>query len=185
MSIDYQVPSSLPTTAGAQIYSFVGTAVAFSAGLAVAYTGCGIQNPASSKVKITVLKSLAAVTIAPAGTSVLGFGKLSPGTATLGTLSGVAGVITSPGISGTTTGVGLLFGTATVLNGTAGGQTNSLNYVSIQGVLLGTGASISQWITPAEQAGDVTLMPGESGMILSSIAHTGLPYLVWIETPIQ
>lgn len=184
MSLAYGIPSPLVNQPGAQVYSFVGTAITFSAGLAVSYAGLGIQNPATSKTKITVLKMGVAPTSAPAGVFPVGFGKLVAGTASMGTLAAMAGVITAPGVVGTATGVGSIFGTATVLNGTAAAGLNALNYTAMAGGIIGTGTG-GTWIPAADLSGEATVMPGESGVLLSNAAITGIPYLVWVESPIQ
>ena len=186
MSVDYQLPSPLQTTAGAQIYSFVGTSVTSSVGLAIAYAGCGLLNPSGSKVKVTLLKAGFAHVGGVAGASIpTGFAKLVTGTASLGTLSaqGAFGVITAPGQVGLATGSAQVFGTCTVLNGTAGpASNNALNYVTMLGGFSGTGV----WNTPPNEThGEVTLMPGEGGMLVAQAAVTGFPYIVWAESPIQ
>lgn len=198
MSIVQQLSSLLGQNAG-QVYTAVGTAVAFSAGLAVAYAGLGLQNPSTSKVKITPLK----IGFAPTGTGgtsnagcPYGFAKLIAGTAALGTLSAFTvggGVVTGPGLVGTATGAAVVFGTATVLNGTAGPSANGLCIVTVIGVTAGAGTGAgTQAFTPAagsvtsgELHGEVTLMPGESGVIFVNQAIAGIPSITWLEQPLQ
>ena len=172
----------------------LGTAIAFSAGLALAYTGLGILNPVGSGAKVTILRASCGPTAVPTGIVPWGIAKLGPGTATLGTLSAFSGVITCAGGPGTAatgatslsaatrgtnqgTSVCTVFGTATVLNGTAGPTAaNGLNWVEV------LGANGTAGIGPVQSDSlAATLYPGESAVIVCQAAVTALAGLVWLE----
>jgi hypothetical protein len=180
-----------------QVFSaFLGTAIAFSAGLAVAYAGLGIANPVGSGAKVTILRAAFAPTATgPATMSPWGLAKLlGPinGTTSMGTLSAFSGIVVCAGAAGTAqvqgtslgkigtgqgTSVCQLFGTATVLNGTAGPSVLGLNWTEVMGChgtnLIGP--------VEADATGATVLYPGETAVIVSAVAVTSLAGLEWLE----
>lgn len=175
-----------PAAPAGTLITLVGTAVAISAGVAVAYTGMGIQNPANSGKKAVVVRAYVAPTATgPAADTPIGLMKLNAGTASIGATSGMAGTAVAAGIagfpSGTAVSVMTIIGTASVLNGTAApGLVNSLNFVKVVGVL---GTNISGIVAP-DLNGEITVLPGETLLIGANAAVTGIPELVWFESPL-
>jgi hypothetical protein len=194
-----------PYSLAGQVFSAqLGTAQGFSVGLAIAYAGLGISNPVNSGAKVTILRAnLAPIGTGAASCSPWGIAKLMGpigGTTTMGTLSAFSGAVVCAGQPGTAatgastlavatlstvpgnpgrqgTSVCTLFGTATVLNGTAGPSVLGLNYVEVLGVI-GTSAGGNG---VADTVGNVVLYPGETAVIVSAVLCTALAGVTWVE----
>ena len=185
-----QGPYSLP---GQVFVAAMGSAAVFTAGLPVAYTGMALSNPATPAGKTPIKLVPLMVGAAFAGTGITGPGawglaKIVGSTATAGTLSGFSGIITSPGTPGTATGVGVVTGTFTVLNGTAGPSSNALNFVEVLGAMpLSTAAASPTGPSPVltEPAGLVAIMPGEIMAIVPTVSASGLASIAWVEVPLN
>lgn len=176
----------------------LGTAVAFSAGLAVGYTGLALANPATvagqTPVKLTPLRVTFAPTALAGGTAAFGLVKLTgQGTASNGGLSAFSGVVMSPGFQGTCatngtraglgTSVVQIGGTFSVINSTAAGTgANTLYWAEMLGAMAaGTGGPNG----PVDLQGFTTVMPGETIAIAPNLAVTGLASISWLETPLN
>lgn len=189
-----------PASAPGQIFSAsLGTAVAFSAGLAVAYAGLAIANPATptgkTPVKLVPLRVNFTPTAAVSGTIAWGLVKLTgQGTASNGGISAFSGVVLACGIAGTCAtggtvplGVGTsvvqIGGTFSVVNGTAAGTgSNTLYWAGMLGnANCGTGAAS----VPVDLQGALTVMPGETVAISPVLAVTGLASIDWLEVPLN
>jgi hypothetical protein len=174
----------------------LGTAVVFSAGLALGYTGLMIYNPPT--VKGVVAKKLIPlrVSFTPTGTATatgncpLGLIK-DVGTCTAGNFSGFSGIITSQGIEGTATGVAIIAGTASYLNGTAGPSLNGPNWIQMLGNVAGgtqAGASpvpVTGYSGIYDLMSEESVMPGESVAICTNQAVSGLCSIAWVEVPLN
>lgn len=188
-----------PTSPPGKIYTAaLGTALAFTAGLAVANSGClGIANPATVAGTAPVKLIPVAVTFCPTGTNLAntpawGLAKLIGAplgtlTATFG-LGAFSGMITSPGVVGTASGVAVVFGSATILNGTAGGSyaINALNWVEFLGCA-GLGTATAQGPAPSrvDLGGEVNVMPGEILLLQPQNAQVALASISWVEAAYQ
>ena len=181
-----------PYTPPGQVFTTcLGTAVAFSAGPAVAYAGLALANPATvagkAPVKLVPLRVNFTPSAAVSGTIPWGLMKLTgQGTASNGGLSLYSGVIMSPGYAGTvpaTVPVGQLGGTFSVSNGTAAGTgSNTLYWVEMCGnACPGTGACSA----PVELLGMVSVMPGETLVIAPLLAVTAQAGMTWVEVPMN
>jgi hypothetical protein len=172
----------------------MGTAVAIPAGLPVAYTGGLVlfnppTAPGATPVRLIPVSVSAAFTgTATGNTPAWGFAKLIGAplgtlTATFG-LGAFSGMITSPGVAGTASGVAVVAGSATILNGTAGGSyaINALNYVCVLGAAsLGTSTSLASATTRVETDAETNVMPGEILVLFSHNSITALASISWIE----
>jgi len=172
-----------------QVYTAaLGTAVAFSAGVATAYTGLALANPATVAgqvpVKLVPLRVNLTPTAAVSGTIAWGLLKLTgQGTASNGGLSAFSGAIFANGVLGTATGVAVLGGTFSVKNGTAAGTgSNTLYWQEMLGnVNCGTGAPSA----PVDLQGFTSVMPGETLAIGCNLAVTALAQITWAEIPLN
>ena len=181
-----------PYTPPGQVFTTcLGTAVAFSAGPAVAYAGLALANPATvagkAPVKLVPLRVNFTPSAAVSGTIPWGLMKLTgQGTATNGGLSLYSGVIMSPGYAGTvpaTVPVGQLGGTFSVSGGTAAGTgSNTLYWLEMCGnANNGTGAPSA----PVDLLGFASVMPGETLVIAPLLAVTATAGLTWCEVPLN
>ena len=181
-----------PYTPPGQVFTTcLGTAVAFSAGPAVAYAGLALANPATvagkAPVKLVPLRVNFTPSAAVSGTIPWGLMKLTgQGTASNGGLSLYSGVIMSPGYAGTvpaTVPVGQLGGTFSVSGGTAAGTgSNTLYWVEMCGnANNGTGAPSP----PVDLLGFASVMPGETLVIAPLLAVTATAGLTWCEVPLN
>ena len=166
----------------------LGTAVAFSAGPAVAYTGLAIANPATAPgavaKKLVPLRVNITPTAAVSGTIAWGLLKLTgQGTASNGGMSAFGGAIFTPGFTGTSTPVAIVGGTFSVVNGTAAGTgSNTLYWQSMLGnVNCGTGAASF----PVDLQGFESVMPGETLAIGCVLAVTAQASITWAEIPLN
>lgn len=185
-----------PYTPPGQVFTTcLGTAVAFSAGPAVAYAGLALANPATvagkAPVKLVPLRVNFTPSAAVSGTIPWGLMKLTgQGTASNGGLSAYSGVIMSPGYAGTvpaTVPVGQLGGTFSVSNGTAAGTgSNTLYWQEMVGAVnAGTGIGGGGASTAADLTSFVCAMPGETLAIGVQAAVTCLASISWVEVPLN
>jgi hypothetical protein len=199
-NLNGQGPNQLP---GSVFTAALGTAVAFSAGLAVAYTGLVIANPATPRgavpVKLVPLRVNLVPTAAVSGTVAWGLVKLTgQGTASNGGVSALSGVVFASGLAGTVainvspgaggyvgagSSVAQVGGTFSVINGTAAGTgANTLYWQEMLGnVNSGTGAAS----VPIDLPGFTSVLPGETVAISPVLAVTGLASITWLETPLN
>lgn len=176
----------------------LGTAVAFSVGLAVAYTGLALANPATPAgkvgVKVVPLRVTFAPTVLAGGTAAWGIVKLTTnGTASNGGVSAFSGAVFQIGFRGTCAtngtsplGVGTsavqIGGTFSVINGTAAGTgANTLYWQEMLGAMAG-GTGVQG---PVDLGGYSCAMPGETLAISPNLAVTGLASISWIEVPLN
>ena len=173
-----------------QVYTAtLGTAVAFSAGVAVAYAGLALANPATVAgkvpVKLVPLRINLSPTAAVSGTVAWGILKLTgQGTASNGGLSAFSGAIFAPGVAGTATGVAIVGGTFSVINGTAAGTGSNTLYwqTMIGGVNCGTGAGS----LPVDLQGYESALPGETLAIGCTVSGvTAQASITWAEIPLN
>jgi hypothetical protein len=200
MSLNWNISGQGPNQLPGQVFTAsLGTAVAFSAGLAVAYVGLAVHNPVTAAgavpVKLVPLRVNFSPTAAVSGTIAWGLVKLTAqGTASNGGLSLFSGALFSPGFAGTCvtggtgqTGVGTsvakVGGTFSVVNGTAAGTgSNTLYWQDMVGnVNSGTGAQS----VPVDLPGFTSIMPGETLGIAPVLAVTGLASISWVEIPVN
>jgi hypothetical protein len=180
---NFQGPNNLP---GRLFVATVGTAVAFSAGLAVANVGLTLLNPATpgpvngsstQGTKVIILRA----GFYPTGTGTTeawGFVK-TISTATLGALSAFSGNIFLAGAAaGTGTGCLQLAGTSSWLNGTA--NTTQAYVTLLQGILGTLGGGMA---TITDLHGELTLMPNEGCVLVPTGAITAQATVVWGEFP--
>jgi|SRR5580700_1719890 hypothetical protein len=180
---NFQGPNNLP---GRLFVATVGTAVAFSAGLAIANTGLTLYNPATAGpvngsstqgTKVIVLRA----GFNPTGTGTTeawGFVK-TISTATLGALSAFSGNIFLAGAAaGTGSGCLQLAGTSSWLNGTA--NTTQMWVTQPQSIL---GTLGGQSTTIVDFHGELTLMPNEGCVLVPVGAVTAQATVVWAELP--
>ena len=171
----------------------LGTAVTFSAGPTVSYSGLALNNPATPAGKTPV--KLVPLRVALEPTGVAGVAAASPwgllkftacGTASVANLSGFPGVILSPGAVGTQTGVAVVCGTFSVINGTAAGTgSNTLYWQELCGVLIGTSTQLTVGSPAVDLQGFTSVMPGETLAIGCNSAVTGLAAITWVEIPLN
>jgi hypothetical protein len=206
MPLVWNLPGT-PTALQGQVFTAsLGTAVAFSVGPAVAYTGLAIANPATSSLRPPVKLIPLRVTLAPtsAGASNVPFGLLKltgQGTASNGGLSAFSGQLFTPGFLGTcasngtaaagAAAVGLgtsvvqIGGTFSVINGTAAGTgVNTLYWAEMCGVVVAGTSTIGGNLGPTDLSGFTTVMPGETLAIGADIAVTARASLTWLEVPL-
>jgi len=163
------------------VYTAVGSAVTLTGGLGLGQSAAFIiSNPAGSNVRVVPIKIAAANTGVPS--TILGFAKTLLGTASLvGAGANAGGVIALAGGGGTATGKAQIFGTATLLNGTAGPCQNGWCIVEVAGAQ-GTNLGMQTY----DMSGAVSINPGENGMVYSSAASAGcVPMIMWMEIPLQ
>jgi len=181
-----QGPYSLP---GAVFVAALGTSASFTAGCPVAYSGMAIANPPTVAGKVPVKLVPLQVNFSGigtgTGTGAWGLVKITGGTATYGTLSAFSGIVTSPGSVGTTTGVAIVTGTFTVLNGTAGPSANGLNYIQYLGAVGGTATQYPPSAVQAQLDGLLSVMPGEIMAIAPTAAMLGVGSIAWVEVPLN
>lgn len=175
-----------PAQIAGQIYTAVlGTAVPITGTGVLSTTGLGISVPGTATFRATILRASLQPTGTGAGANsgLWGFGKVV-GTATVGTLSGMSGIVTSPGIKGTAAPGCNVFGTATVLNGTAANGVNGLSWVSLCGSISGTNNGGGGAPPPVDFHGETSAQPGEALILCSLTAELALASITWVETPI-
>lgn len=171
--------------AGSVFTAVLGTAVAFTGTGVISTTGLGISVPGTATFRATVLR----VSFQPSGTGagansgMWGLGKVF-GTATAATFSGMSGIVTSPGIKGTGVPGCNVFGTCTLLNGTAASGANGLSWVTLCGSISGTNAGGGGAPPPVDLHGEIQILPGEAAIFCSLTAELALAQLTWVETPI-
>ena len=159
------------------IFTAVGTSVALTGGLGLGQSAALIiSNPSTST------KTLIPLTVCLGGTGVTGiawgFAKALLGTASLAPAgAGAGGVTIQAAGAGTAAPVAQVWGTATLINGTAGPAAINAWVVAYQVGALATNAPI----TAADLNGYVRLLPGESGMVYMAAAITGAPSISWTE----
>jgi hypothetical protein len=177
-----QGPSQL---VGSEYTAVLGTAVGFTGTGVLATVGLGISVPGTATFRATIVR----VSLQPTGTGagansgLWGIAKVV-GTATVGNLSAMSGIVTSPGIKGTAAPGCNVFGTATVLNGTAASGVNGLSWVTLCGPISGTNAGGGGAPPPVDLHGEVSLLPGEAAIICSLTPELALGQITWVETPI-
>lgn len=165
----------------------MGTAVVFSVGLAVVYSGYGLYNPlvtptGSHAVKLVPLEA----TIIPSGVSTanntFSLAKyIGTGTAFAGGAS--TGGVTQMGLAGTTT-----LQNAVVF-GTGSFSIAPIYVKQLYGMQAGTGAGTSGYASATFPGvfkfdGDLTVMPGEGVLFAQGIAGTAIASITWAEVPI-
>lgn len=162
------------------VYTCVGTSVSLTGGLGVAQSAAFIiSNPSTSTVIVTPIKVICATTL---GGGIVGFAKALLGTASLAPAGAGGGGVTIVSLGrGTGSPVAQIWGSATMLNGTAGPAAANAWVVSDLHGAQGTNASI----LAADAFGGCRLLPGESGMVFQSVSVAGIPAISWLETPIQ
>lgn len=194
-------PLNLP---GQVFTAALGTAVAFSAGVAVAYTGLALANPKTPAGQVPVKLIPLRAELAPTTVSLVnapvpwGILKLTgQGTASNGGLSAFSGSIFSPGFAGTAVtgtspaGVGSCIaqvgGTFSVINGTAAGTgSNTLYWQELCGCLgVGTATNYASPNAAVDLQGFTSVMPGETIALAANIAVTGLASISWLEVPMN
>jgi hypothetical protein len=188
-------PLTLP---GRVFTTTTGTAVAFSAGVALAYTGLAVANPATvggaCGTKLVLIKASFQPSVVSANAVPVPWGimKLTgQGTASNGGLSLWSGAIFQQGTAGTGTGIAIVGGTFSVINGTAAGTgSNCLYWAEMCGSIVnGTGAGTAAWtmatVNAADLSGFTTVMPGETAAIGLNAAMTGFASLTWLEVPLN
>jgi hypothetical protein len=166
------------------------TAIAFTGGLGVAQsTAFVIANPVNSGVRLVPLiaHGVFVGTATTPTVPIWGIAKLLAGTASAAVASASNVVTIRAGLPGTATGAAVIYGSATIINGTAGGAgaNNSLNFVTMCGGLpfaapLGT-AVLGQSQTRMYLDGEVSIMPGEIALVQPGIALVGVVGLTWVE----
>ena len=180
-------PANLP---GQMFVAATGTAVTFSAGLALSYAGLMLINPATvagtAPKKLVPLRAI----FAPTGTGVAPscpWGMIKAiGTCTAGAASGFSGIVTTPGMYGTSTPIAVVAGTASFLNGTTGAVPNGPNWVQYCGVLpVGTATYYAGGVTTVDLIGEVSVMPGEAMAIAPNVAAVGMASIAWLEIPLN
>jgi len=171
-----------PTALKGPIFTCVGTAVAMTGGLGVAQSAAFIlSNPLTSKVKLIPLRYMAMPT--GVGTAaVIGCAKALLGTASLAPAGAGGGGVTIVSVGlGTGSSVGQIWGSATMVNGTAGPAANNAWVVVDQVAAIGTNGSV----TGVDGIGVTQLLPGESAMVYASAGQTLQPQITWIEVALQ
>lgn len=174
-----------PAPLAGSVYTAVtGTAVAFTGTGVLSTTGLGISVPGTATFKATLLRASLQPTGTGAGANsgVWGIGVVC-GTATIGATSGFAGIVRSPGIKGTAAPGCTVFGTASVLNGTAADGLNGISWTRLCGAISGTNAGGGGAPPPVDFHGEISIMPGEAIVVCSPTAETALADLTWVETP--
>jgi hypothetical protein len=168
------------------------TAIAFTGGLGVAQSSAfviynppvGASNPKG--VRIVPLIAHGAFVGTATGPLYPGWGivKLLAGTASFGLAAQSNTVITQAGQAGTATGVAVFAGSATILNGTAGGAgaNNTLSFVTLCGILpLGTVTQAGMVPGRTYLDGEVSIMPGEIALVQPGIGIVGIVGLTYAE----
>jgi hypothetical protein len=182
-------PNRLP---GRFFVAALGSAVNFSAGLALAYTGLIITNPVQPLGKVPIKIIPLRVTFVPAGTTTgagnIGLGVVKNiGTCTADVFSGFSGIVTTQGQVGTSTGVAILSGTASWLNGTAGPSANGPMWIQFLGSISAGNLGANGVATGVSGIYDLqseeSIMPGESMAICPTVAISGLASIAWAEVP--
>jgi hypothetical protein len=183
-----------PTTLPGQLFAAaLGTAAAFSAGPAVAYTGLALANPATPPgqiaKKLVPLRINISPTVIPAATTPIPWGLMKltgQGTASNGGMSAFSGAVFCPAINGTSTPVAIVGGTFSVVNGTAAGTgSNTLYWIEVAGCLGGTGGTYQSPNPAADLQGHVAVYPGETICLAVASAVTGLASIAWVEIPLN
>ena len=155
----------------------MGTAVVFSAGLAVAYSGYGLYNPlptgTQSAVKLVPLNVSAIPTALSTAPNWFALAKyIGTGTAFAGGAS--TGAVVQQGFAGTTTNQrAVVFGT--------GSMAVAPVYTKFMSAF-GTGNPPGLVLFQLD--GDMTVLPGEAVMFIQGIAGTGLCSFTWAEVPV-
>jgi hypothetical protein len=189
-------PTNLP---GQLFVAAMGSSCDFSARVTLNYTGLALSNPPTfpgAQAKRLVPLRL---TFVPTGTTTaLGFGAVlgiakATGTCTAGNFSGFSGIITSKGIPGTATGIAIVAGTASWLNGTAvGSPVHGPNWVQFLGLV----PQMSSGAVPAGSAlaggsclydlqSEEGIMPGETMVITPNVAISAVASIAWVEVPLN
>jgi hypothetical protein len=171
------------------------TAISFTGGLAVAQSAAfvlynppvGPSNPKGVRIVPLIAHGVFVGTATTPTVPMWGIVKLLAGTASFGLAAQSNTVITQAGLSGTATGVAVFAGSATILNGTAGGAgaNNTLSFVTMCGALpfgapLGT-AVTGQIQTRMYLDGEVSIMPGEIALVQPGVACVGVVGLTYVE----
>lgn len=160
----------------------MGTAVVFSNGNAVAYSGLGIYNPPTATGKPAVKLLPSRITYAPTSTGTNGTGNvlaISKFTGTATTFAGGAssGVTFQQGVLGTSTNsVATVFGT--------GSFPIAPQYVEFLGAL---GTAVQQQVgntIVCEFEGAISVLPGEAMIVSLTLGGTGFASMVWTEVPL-
>jgi hypothetical protein len=183
-------PANMP---GQIFVAAMGTAAAFSAGLAVGYTGLILSNPSTPigqvPKRVIPLRLTFIPTVLAGSVVALGIVKAT-GTCTADTFSGFSGIITSKGIKGTATGVCVVAGTASFTNGTAGPSVHGPNWVQMLGSVTSQVGAASNTVIPGASClydlqSEEGIMPGECIAICPSAAVTALASIAWVEVPLN
>jgi hypothetical protein len=167
-----------PAPLRGNVFTAVGTSVALTGGLGVAQSAALIlSNPKTSGVKLTPIR------ISLGGTGVTGIAwgvaKTLLGTASLAPAgAGAGGVTIVPAGLGTGSSIGQVWGTGTLVNGTAGPASNNAWVIADLVGALATNAPI----VSADLNGLVQLLPGESAMLFVAAGITAAPQISWAET---
>ena len=163
------------------VFTAIGTSVTLTGTLGIALSPAFIiSNPSTSTVKVIPLKVHVA---SPVGLSAaMGFAKVLLGTASLAPAGAGCGGVTVVSVGKKVgTSVAQIWGTATLVNGTAGPAAVDAWVIADLGPTSGTNACQM----PQEMDGNVVLLPGESGMIYTSAGVVGFPQITWVEQPLN
>jgi hypothetical protein len=172
-----------PMVSNAAVYvAATGTAVVFSNGLAVNYSGFGIYNPLGTGTQTGVKALVRYFTYTPTanGTAinVVALEKVlcSMGTGTGFTAGASTGGVFQMGVAGTSTNARCqVFGTGSMMI--------APQYIQFSATI-GTGGNSLGGETLQPFEGEIVCLPGEGVAITQTVGGTGLASICWVEVPL-